>query len=75
MLFGDLDECWEWESVQADVEGTSDEEKGKFIAARLFRSPDEAFVIRFDMQGKVSKCRPPKAGPYASLYKEQDDGE
>ena len=31
----------------------------------LFGAPDEAFVVYFDSNGRVTSCRGPQAGPYA----------
>jgi hypothetical protein len=72
-LFFELDEYWEWEISRTNLEGLSEEEKTKYLFSLLFQPSDEAFVVYFDQDGKVSKCRPPKQGPYASLYKGQAD--
>jgi hypothetical protein len=54
-------EYWTWER--------------KFGLPSLFGPSEESFVIYFDWQGRVRRCRPPIAGPYASLYKEQGNAE
>jgi hypothetical protein len=60
-LLGGFDEYWTWES--------------KYDLPNLFAPPEESFVVYFDSQGRVKKCRPPITGPYASLYKAQGNTE
>ena len=70
-IFGGLDEYFAWESAPKDFDKLSDKEKVEKSFSSLFGPSDESFVVYFDMQGRVKKFIPPKAGLYSSLYKDQ----